>query len=66
MINLLNFHRRAEQKWAETVKLVKQVAGQAVVAAKRTLQSAVNRDGLLVPVPVRIAVDRRRLDRSRD
>jgi hypothetical protein len=46
--------------------LVKQVAGQAVAAAKRTLQSAVNHDGLLVPVPVRIAVDRRRRDRSRD
>jgi hypothetical protein len=30
------------------------------------LQSAINHDGLLVPVPVRIVVDRRRRDQSRD
>jgi hypothetical protein len=39
---------------------------QVVVATKRTLQSAINRDGSLIPIPVRIVVDRRRWDQSRD
>jgi hypothetical protein len=64
--NPLSFHRRTERKWAEPIKLLKRMVGQVVVAARRTLQSAINHDGLLIPVPVRIVVDRRRRDQSRD
>ena len=65
-INPSNFHRRTERQWAERIKLLSRMVGQVVVAARRTLQSAINHDGLLVPVPVRIVVDRRRRDQSRD
>jgi hypothetical protein len=66
MTNSLSFHRRAERKWAECIRLLKRMGGQVAVATQRTLRSAINRDGLLIPVPVRIAVNRRRRDHSRD
>jgi len=66
MINPLSFHRRAERKWAECIKLLRRMGGQVVVAAKRTLQPAINHDGSLIPVPVRIIVGRQRRDQSRD
>jgi hypothetical protein len=61
----LSFHRRIERQWAERMKSLKQIHGQIVVAAERTLQRVFNNDGSLVPVPVRTVVDRRRLDRRR-
>jgi hypothetical protein len=61
----LSFHRRIERQWAERMKSLKQIHGQIVAAAERTLQHVFNNDGLLVPVPVRTVVDRRRLDRRR-
>jgi hypothetical protein len=66
MINPLSFRRRAERKWAECIKLLRRMGDQVVVATKRTLQSAINRDGSLIPIPVRIVVERRRWDQSRD
>jgi hypothetical protein len=57
--------RRSERQWTERMKSVGQTAGKIVVAAMRTLQRALNHDGVLIPVPVRAAVDRRQLDRSR-
>jgi hypothetical protein len=41
-----------------------QIAGNIVGAAERTLQRALGRDAVLIPVPVRAVVGRRRLDRS--
>jgi hypothetical protein len=66
MLNPLSFRRRTERQWAERIKLLRRMGGQVVVAAKRKLQSAINHDGLLIPIPVRIVVDPRRRDRSRD
>jgi hypothetical protein len=66
MINPLSFRRRAERKWAECIKLLRRMGGEVVVATKRTLQSAINHDGSLIPIPVRIVVGRRRWDQSRD
>jgi hypothetical protein len=59
-----SFLRRIEWQWAEGMKSLGQIAGQIVVAAERTLQRAPSRDAVLIPVPVRAVVDRRRLDRS--
>lgn len=55
-----NFQPRTERRWAER-------SGQIVAAIERTLQRLFNRDGSLIPIPVKAAVDRRRVDRrSRD
>jgi len=64
----LSFHRRIERQWAERILSLRRMRGQVVVATKRTLQSAINNDGLLIPVTVRTVADRRRLSqrRSRD
>jgi hypothetical protein len=62
----LSFHRRIERQWAERIKSVRRMGGQVGLAAKRTLQSAINHDGSLILVPVRTVVDRRRWDQFRD
>ena len=62
----LDFHRRIERQWAERIKLLRRVGGQAIVATKRMLQSAINGNVSLIPVPVRTVVDRRRCGQSRD
>ncbi|HXT40605.1 MAG TPA: hypothetical protein VN887_11370, partial [Candidatus Angelobacter sp.] len=62
----LSFHRRIERQWAERIKSLRRMGGQVAVAAKRTLQSAINQDGSLIPVPVRTVVDPRRRHQSRD
>jgi|HubBroStandDraft_5_1064220.scaffolds.fasta_scaffold58733_2 hypothetical protein len=62
----LTFYRRNERQWAECIKLLRRIGGQVVVATRRTLQSAINHDSSLIPVPVRTVVDRRRRDQSRD
>lgn len=55
-----SFQRRVERRWAKR-------SGQIVAAIERTLQRLFNRDGSLIPIPVRAAADRRRPDRrSRD
>ena len=59
-----SFLRRIERQRAEGMKSLEQIAGQIVVAAERTLQRALGRDAVLIPVPVRAGVGRRRLDRS--
>jgi hypothetical protein len=62
---LLSFHRHIERQWAERISSLRQIRGQIVVATERTLQHIFNDDGSLIPVPVRAAVGRRQLDRSR-
>jgi len=47
-------HRYIERWWAEIV-----------VATVRVLQRMFSRDGSLIPIPVRVVVDRRRPDRRR-
>jgi hypothetical protein len=59
----LSFLRRIERQWAERIKSLRQIHCQIVVATERTLQSAFNHEGSLIPV--RTVVDRRRLDRCR-
>jgi len=59
-----NVLRRLEGQWAGTMKSLGRFGGKIVVAAVRTLQRALNQDGVLIPVPVRAVKDRRRLDRS--
>jgi hypothetical protein len=55
------FHRRIESKWTERLKSL----GERIAAAiERSLQRAFNHEGSLVPIPVRIPVDRRRSDRT--
>lgn len=59
-----SFLRRIERQWAESMKSLGQISGKIAVAAERTLQRAFHHDGMLIPVPVRAVVDRRRRDRS--
>jgi hypothetical protein len=59
----LSVHRRIERQWAERIKPLRQIHGQIVVGAERTLQRVFNNDGSLVPVPVRVVADQ--LDQSR-
>jgi hypothetical protein len=62
----LSFHRRIERKWAERIKSLKQISGQIAVEAELTMQRLFNNDDSLIPIPVRVAIDRRRLDQSGD
>jgi len=57
----LDVRHRSEWQWAERFK---GLIGQIVAATGRTLQRAFDNEGSLIPIPVRVAVDRRRLDRS--
>jgi hypothetical protein len=61
----LDFHRRIERQWAERIKLLRRVGGQAIVVTKRMFQSAINDNVSLIPVPVRTVVDRRRCGQLR-
>lgn len=61
-----SFHRRIERQWAERIKSLGQIRGEIAVATSRALQRLFDNDGSLIPIPVRTAVERRRLDQSRD
>jgi hypothetical protein len=65
-IDPLNFHRRIERQWAERIKSLRRMGGQAVFATKRTLRSAINHDGPLIPVSVRTVLGRQRCGQYRD
>jgi hypothetical protein len=58
----LSAHRQIERLWAERIEVLRQIHCQIVGATERTLQLVFNNDGSLVPIPVRAAVDERRLD----
>jgi hypothetical protein len=58
-------HRRIQRQWAERIKSLRQIRGQIVVAAGRTLQRAFSNEGSLIPVPVGTVVARGRLDQRR-
>lgn len=60
-----SFYRRVERSWAGRIKSLRQIRGQIVVATERTLQRMFNRDGSLIPIPVRAVSDRQRRDRGR-
>ena len=64
----MSLHRRTESRRAKRIQSLRQIHGQIVVAIERTLQRMFNRDGSLIPIPVKAVADRRRLDqcRSRD
>jgi hypothetical protein len=64
-ICLFGFRRRIERRWAGCVKSLTRLRSQIVVATERILQRMFNKDGSLIPVPVRTVVDRRRLDQCR-
>jgi hypothetical protein len=54
-------HRRIESKWTERLKSL----GERIAAAiERSLPRAFDQQELLVPIPVRIPVDRQLSDRS--
>jgi hypothetical protein len=53
-----SIHRRIGRQWAERIKSLKTIQGRIVVATERALQRAFN-GGALVPVRIRIPVDRR-------
>jgi hypothetical protein len=61
-------HRRVEWQWAEGIKSLGQILGKIVVETKRALQRVFAHDDVLIPIPVRVIADRRRLDpyRRRD
>jgi hypothetical protein len=61
----LSVHRRIEQQWAERINSLRQIHGQIVVGTERTLQRAFNNDDSMIPVPVRVIVERRQLDQFR-
>lgn len=50
----MSFYRHIERRWAEIV-----------VATERALQRMFDRDGSLIPIPVRAVADQRRPDRRR-
>ena len=50
-----------ESKWIERLK---SLGERIAVAIERSLQRAFNQKELLIPIPVRIRVDRRRSHRS--
>jgi hypothetical protein len=55
-------HRRVERQWAERFK---SLSGRIAVATEQTLQRVLDNKGLLIPVPVRTVVGRRRIDQSK-
>ena len=61
-------HRRVEWQWAEGIKSLGQILGKIVADTKRALQGVFDHDDALIPIPVRVIADRRRLDpyRPRD
>jgi hypothetical protein len=61
----LSVHRRIKRQWAEGIKTLRQIRGQIALATERTLQHVLNNEGSLILIPVRVVVDRRRLDQSR-
>jgi len=61
----LSVHRRIDRQWAERINSLRQIHGQVVVETERPLQGVFNNDDSVIPVPVKAAVDRRQLDRSR-
>jgi hypothetical protein len=58
----LSSRRRIERRWAERIRLLRQIRGQIVVETARALQRAFNNKGPLILIPIRTVVDRRRLD----
>jgi hypothetical protein len=60
----LSVHRRIERQWAERIKSLRQIRGQIALAAERELQLLLNNEGSLILIPVRVVVDRPRLDQS--
>jgi hypothetical protein len=58
----LSVRRRIERRWAERIRLLRQIRGQIVIETERALQRAFNNKGRLILMPVRTVVDRRRLD----
>jgi hypothetical protein len=64
-IDPINLHRRTESRQAERIQSLRQIHGRIVVAIGRALQRMFDRDGSLIPIPVRAVADRRRLDRRR-
>jgi hypothetical protein len=58
-------HRRIERRRAERVQSLRQIHGRIVAAIEHTLHCMFNRDGSLIPIPVKAVADRRRLDRCR-
>jgi len=48
--------------WAERIKSLGQIHGQIVVATERALQRLFNYEGSLIPIPIRVTVNRRRPD----
>ena len=53
----LSLHRRIKRRWAKSTTPLRQISGQVVLATERTLRRMFNRDGSLVPIPVRAVVD---------
>jgi hypothetical protein len=58
----LSVRRHIERRWAERIRLLRQIRGQIVVEIERALQRAINNKGPLILIPVRTVVDRRRPD----
>jgi hypothetical protein len=52
--------RRIERQWVKKAKSLEKMFGKIAAVIERTS----DRDGVLIPVPVRAVVNRRRLDRS--
>jgi hypothetical protein len=65
---LSGVHYRVELQWAERIKSLGQILGKTVVETNRGLQRVLNIDESLIPIPVRVIAERRRLDpyRPRD
>ena len=53
----LSLHSRIERQWAECISSLRRIRSQIVAATELTLQRSFNKDGSLIPVPVRIVAD---------
>jgi len=54
----VSIHRRTERPWTERMKSLKTIHDRIVIATERALQRAFS-GGALVPIRIRIPVDRR-------
>ena len=60
-----SIHRRIERQWAECTEVLRQIRCQIVVATEQTLRFVFNNESSLIPAPIGVVAERRRLDRSR-
>ena len=55
----MSLHRRTDSRQVKRIQSLRQIRDQIVVSIARTLHRIFNRDGALIPIPVKAVADRR-------